>query len=153
SYQRSLQEAAKIKALAEADAEREARIGIARALAVEEQVRAYGGPQFQVLQQAVERFRSAVGKAGLGDVPKMVITGGGNGASNGNIGGGSYSAFEGLIAMLLSEKLQIDAKPNGHAANGNDEVKRIRQSILQGLAEHRSAKEDNGSDSALATNE
>jgi len=43
-YQRSIQEAQKIKALAEAEAEKEARIGIGRAIAIEEQVRAYGGP-------------------------------------------------------------------------------------------------------------
>ncbi|HVN15962.1 MAG TPA: SPFH domain-containing protein, partial [Anaerolineales bacterium] len=50
-YQRSIQQAAQIRALAEAEAERTARIGIAQALATEEQVRAYGGPQFQVTQQ------------------------------------------------------------------------------------------------------
>ncbi len=83
----------------------------------------------------------------------MVITGGGNGAANGNIGGGSYSAFEGLIAMLLSEKLQIETKPNGHVTTSGEEVKRIRQSILEGLAEHRSAKEDNGKDGETATKE
>src|SRR5215510_7348896 len=102
AYQRSLQEASKIKALAEADAEREARVGIGRAVAIEEQVRAYGGPQFQVLQQALDRFSQAVEKSGIDIVPRMVITNGGNGA-NGQ--GGSYSAFEALMAMLLSEKL------------------------------------------------
>ncbi len=130
AYQRSLQEAEKIKALAEADAEREARIGIARALAVEEQVRAYGGPQFQVMQQAMDRFSTAVEKAGVDIVPRMVIT---NGGANGT--GGSYSAFEGLMAMILSEKLDVEVKPDGadHSATDN-EVKRIRQSILQKLA-------------------
>lgn len=48
-YQRSLQQAAQIRVLAEADAEKAARIGIAQAIAIEEQVRAYGGPQFQVM--------------------------------------------------------------------------------------------------------
>src|SRR6476646_11629942 len=45
-YQRSIQQAAQIRALAEAEAEKVARIGIAQALATEEQVRAYGGPQY-----------------------------------------------------------------------------------------------------------
>ena len=109
--------------------DREARIGNARALAVEEQVRAYGGPQFQVLQQIMDRFSTAVEKSGIEIVPKMVITNGGNG--NGN--GGSYSAFEGLMSILLSEKLEPETKSNGtHEASG--EVKRIRQSILEKLA-------------------
>jgi uncharacterized membrane protein YqiK len=51
-YQRSIQQAAQIRALAEAEAEKIARIGIAQALATEEQVRAYGGPQFQVTRHA-----------------------------------------------------------------------------------------------------
>src|SRR5258708_24091052 len=95
AYQRSLQDAAKIKAIAEADAEREARIGIARALAIEEQVRAYGGPQFQVVQQVMERFSTAIEKSGVDVVPKMVIMGG-----NGDGKGGGYRAFEDMIAKL-----------------------------------------------------
>ena len=38
-------EAKKVQALAQAEAERAARVGIAQAMAIEEQVRAYGGPQ------------------------------------------------------------------------------------------------------------
>jgi hypothetical protein len=131
AYQRSLQEAAKIKALAEADAEREARIGIARAVAIEEQVRAYGGPQFQVLQQALDRFSAAIEKSGIDIVPKMVIN---NGANANGSSTGSGSAFEGLMAMLLSEKLNVDFKSNGHSNDEN--IQRIRQSILAGLAAH-----------------
>jgi uncharacterized membrane protein YqiK len=131
AYQRSLQDASKIKALAEADAEREARIGIARALAIEEQVRAYGGPQFQVLQQALDRFSAAVEKSGIDIVPKMVITNG-NGTGSGSY---SYSAFEALMAMVLSEKLTADTHDDGQN-KPNAEIERIRQSILQSLAEH-----------------
>jgi len=130
-YQRSLQEAAKIKALAEADAEREARIGIARALAIEEQVRAYGGPQFQVLQQVMDRFSSAIEKSGVDIVPKFVVSGG-----NGDKGGGGYSAFEALITMLLSEKILPETTPNapGSGIRDEGEVKRIRDSILTQIA-------------------
>jgi uncharacterized membrane protein YqiK len=138
AYERSLQEAAKIKALAEADAERAARIGIAQALAIEEQVRAYGGPQFQVIQQVMERFSTAIQTAGIDIVPKVVM--GGNGGS-----GGSSNALEGLLSLLLSDKLGVDVtkeNTNGHT-NGNSgdgapplspEITRLRESILQGLS-------------------
>lgn len=59
-YQRSIQQAAQIRTLAEAEAEKVARIGIAQALATEEQVRAYGGPQFQVTQTVLNRFAEAI---------------------------------------------------------------------------------------------
>lgn len=132
SFQRSLQEASKIKALAEADAEREARVGIAKAIAVEEQVRAYGGPQFQVLQQAMDRFSQAIERAGIDIVPKMVVAGNGNG----NGGSGSYSAFEGLMSILLSEKLGVSltGASSGGNAQLNEEIKRIRESVFKGLS-------------------
>ena len=77
-YQRSLQQAQQIRALAEAEAEKIARIGIAQALATEEQVRAYGGPQFQVTQQVLNRFAEAIQHSGVDVVPRVVV-GGSNG--------------------------------------------------------------------------
>ena len=59
-YQRAVQQAAQIRTLAEAEAERIARTGIAQAIATEEQVAAYGGPQFQVTQQVMNRFAEAI---------------------------------------------------------------------------------------------
>ena len=64
-----MQQAAQIRALAEAEAEKAARVGIAQAIAVEEQVRAYGGPQFQVTQQVMSRFAEAIERAGVDVVP------------------------------------------------------------------------------------
>ena len=77
-YQRSIQQAQQIRALAEAEAEKIARIGIAQALATEEQVRAYGGPQFQVTQQVLNRFAEAIQQSGVDVVPRVVV-GGSNG--------------------------------------------------------------------------
>src|SRR5512134_2510575 len=76
-YQRSIQQAAQIRALAEAEAEKIARIGIAQALATEEQVRAYGGPQFQVTQTVLNRFAEAIQQSGVDIVPRVLIKGNG----------------------------------------------------------------------------
>src|SRR5215216_4413840 len=103
-YQRALQQAATIRALAEAEAEKAARVGIAEAIAIEEKVRAYGGPQFQVTQQVMNRFAEAIETAGVDVVPRISISGsgsGGNGASSGS------SLMEGLLAMLLSDKIGV----------------------------------------------
>lgn len=115
-FQRSLQEANRIRAmaeaegsrvrtLAEAEAERAARVGVAQAIAVEEQVRAYGGPQFQLTQQVMNRFAEAIQESGIDMVPKIVI--GGNHSNGDSNGHGSFAAgnvVEALLAMLLSEK-------------------------------------------------
>lgn len=98
-YQRSLQQAQQIRALAEAEAEKIARIGIAQALATEEQVRAYGGPQFQVTQQVLNRFADAIQQSGVDVVPRVVV-----GGSNGEGGSTSSNVMEGLLTMLLSDR-------------------------------------------------
>ncbi len=98
-YQRSLQQAQQIRALAEAEAEKIARIGIAQALATEEQVRAYGGPQFQVTQQVLNRFAEAIQTSGVDVVPRVVV--GGNNAEGGST---SSNVMEGLLTMLLSDR-------------------------------------------------
>lgn len=95
-FQRSLQQASQIRALAEAEAEKLARIGIAQALATEEQVRAYGGPQFQVTQEVLNRFAEAIQQARVDVVPRIMI---------GGQQGGSGSIMEALMAMLLSERM------------------------------------------------
>jgi uncharacterized membrane protein YqiK len=123
-YQRSLQQAAQIRALAEAEAERTARIGIAQALATEEQVRAYGGPQFQVTQQVLQKFAEAIQQAGVDIVPRVLIKGGAEGDT------GTGSVIEALMAMLLSEKLGASvAEPTQRSPEAEALLQQIRESM------------------------
>jgi uncharacterized membrane protein YqiK len=154
-YERSLQDAARIKVLAEAKADQEARVGIARVLAVEEQVRAYGGPDHQVLQQVMDRFCQAVERSGVDVVPRLLIQGGGSDGGPGQ-GYGSTSAFEALITLLLADKAGLsmdDDRPR------SPEVERIRGEVLAGLVGregredvpvHRTGGEADGSSGAVA---
>jgi len=88
-------EAKRIKAMAEAEAERAARVGIAQAMAIEEQVRAYGGPQFQLVQQVMNRFAEAIESSKVDVVPKISMAG--------SAGGGNM--LESLLGILLSDKV------------------------------------------------
>jgi uncharacterized membrane protein YqiK len=88
-------EAKRIKSLAEAEAEKAARVGIAQAMAIEEQVRAYGGPQFQLVQQVMNRFAEAIQASQVDVVPKIQMTG--------SAGGGSL--VENLLGVLLSDRV------------------------------------------------
>ena len=126
-YQRALQQAATIRALAEAEAEKAARVGIAEAIAIEEKVRAYGGPQFQVTQQVMNRFAEAIEAAKVDVVPRISISGGGNG--NGASSGSSL--MEGLLAMLLSEKMGVQVNSSGNTAR--PEAAAMRDQIMQRL--------------------
>jgi uncharacterized membrane protein YqiK len=89
-------EAKKVRLLGESEADRAGRVGVAQALALEEQVRAYGGPQYQLVQQVMSRFAEAIEKSGSDVVPKIQM-------SNDGKGGGSL--VENLLALLLSGKL------------------------------------------------
>jgi uncharacterized membrane protein YqiK len=106
-------EADRISALAGAEAERAARVGIAQAMATEEQVRAYGGPRYQLTQQVMARFAEAIEHAGVDIVPRVVIgsrdghnaTGGQSDGTPLPMGGG---VFEALLAILLAERTGVD---------------------------------------------
>ncbi len=133
-YQRALQQASQIRALAEAEAERAARIGIAQAMAAEEQVRAYGGPQYQVLQQVVNRFSEAIERSGVDVVPKVVI-GGGGGNSAGTApasGAPGSNVLEGLVGLLLSERVGVNV--SSVATERNPAVEKLRNQISEKLA-------------------
>jgi len=128
-YQRSLQQAQQIRALAEAEAEKIARIGIAQALATEEQVRAYGGPQFQVTQQVLTRFAEAIQTSGVDVVPRVVVSGGNNAE-----GGSSTSSnvMEGLLTMLLSERFGVMADESAKAPR-SPEADALREQIRKDM--------------------
>lgn len=122
-YQRAVQQSSQIRILAEAEAEKAARIGIGQALAIDEQVRAYGGPQYQVTQQVMSRFAEAIQTAGVDVVPRVSISGAGAGNNN---------LMEGLMAMLLSDRLGVALNtPN---TPRSPEAEAMRKQIMESLA-------------------
>lgn len=157
-YQRSLQQAAQIRALAEAEsdkvkllasgdaqrvralgeaeADKAARVGVGQALAIEEQVRAYGGPQLQLTREVMSRFAQAIETSRVDVVPKIVVGGGAGGANGG--AGGNGSLLESLLAVLLSDKLGVGlatATPPGDGAGNDgwrDQIRREVQSPIKG---------------------
>jgi hypothetical protein len=128
-YARALQQAAQIRALAEAEAEKTARVGIGQAIAIEEQVAAYGGPQFQVTQQVMSRWAEAVQQSKAPVVPQVVVSGGGGTAT-------SSSVMEGLLTLLLSEKLGLEVSGSPQR-EPNAQADQLRAQIREGLKESR----------------
>ena len=132
-YQRSIQQAAQIRALAEAEAEKIARVGIAQALATEEQVRAYGGPQFQVTQTVLNRFAEAIQQSGVDVVPRVVVSGSGN-KGDGDGGTTNGSIMEALLTMLLSDRfgaLANEASQSPRSAQAETLREQIRKDMAK----------------------
>jgi uncharacterized membrane protein YqiK len=98
-------EAKRIQAIAGADAERTARVGIAQAMAIEEQVRAYGGPRLQLTQQVLNRFAEAIQISQVDVVPKILIAG-----HDGKEGGSPMTGnvMEALLTLMLSDRVGAD---------------------------------------------
>jgi len=131
-YQRSIQQAAQIRALAEAEAEKTARVGIAQALATEEQVRAYGGPQFQVTQTVLNRFAEAIQQSKVDVVPRVVV-----GADKES---GSGNIMEALLAMLLSDR--FGALANEAQGKRSEEAEQLRTEIRKSMTSGKADKKE-----------
>jgi uncharacterized membrane protein YqiK len=124
-------EANRIQVTAEAQGAAEARIGIGKAVAVNEQVKAYGGPGFQVAQDVMARIAEAIERSGVPLVPSTTI-------SLGDTGQGGNDAFSGLLGLLMTltsaEKLGIHVSAAG---SGNDEHEALVESIKKQLLAER----------------
>ncbi|MFO0727574.1 MAG: SPFH domain-containing protein [Myxococcota bacterium] len=121
-------EAKRVAALATAEANKVARVGLAQAMAIEEQVRAYGGPRFQLTQQVMNRFAEAIQGAGVDVVPKIMI----HGSPSGERGGGSSgNVMEGLLAMLLADKMEAETTTSPtQGTRGRSEAEALKREIL-----------------------
>jgi len=121
-------EAYKVKRIAEAQAEMKARLGIAQAIATKEQVNAYGGPQYQVIQDVMTKFTDAIKEGKINIVPNNVVTMGGTENS------GNVNAVESLLAVLLSEKIGVDFKIN---SEDSDFAKKMKEDIYKKMNEEK----------------
>jgi uncharacterized membrane protein YqiK len=144
-YQRSLQQAAQIQALADAEgkkvriladadaariqavggaeADRAARIGVAQAVAAEEQVRAYGGPRYQVAQAVLSRFAEAIEKSKVDIVPRVMVGGGGaDGSHTGNV-------LEALFSLFVANQVDGD----GASAAARPEVEAMKENVRKSV--------------------
>jgi len=121
-------EAKRIQAIAAADAERTARVGVAQAMAIEEQVRAYGGPRLQLTQQVLNRFAEAIQSSQVDVVPKILIAG-----QNGKEGGSPMTGnvMEALLTLMMSERLggDINTTPMPRNASADAIRKRIEDDM------------------------
>lgn len=128
-------EAFKIKVTAQSEAEKEARVGISKAIAAKEQVNAYGGPQYKVVSDVMASFANAVREGKIDIVPKTLVNAASSELSSG------VNAFESMLMLLLSDKLTEDKIDNNIEVS--EEVKKIRDEILTQISNLKEDKKEN----------
>lgn len=123
-------EAKRVELMANAEATKATRVGIAQAIAIEEQVRAYGGPKFQLTQQVMNRFAEAIEKSGIDIVPKIAMSG----AQDKDSQGGNNTMFESLLALFLSDKMGLEVSATPSAAS--KETQKIKDKLRSEAAKN-----------------
>ena len=125
-------DATRVKLIAQADAEKEAKVGIGKAIAIEEQVRAYGGPQLQLIQDVMGKLAAAVETAKIPIVPSTYVQMGGGGDGEGD--GGGANAFNLLMTLLATEKLSATGVTGQVDPEQAEAVRAIKASLREQIA-------------------
>lgn len=97
--------ASKIKLEGEAEASKESNVGLAKAQAIEAQVKAYGGAEYRVIQEITDKLADAVKNATVDIVPKTVVQMGSG--ENGNGAGGTGTVMDTLLKFITLDKLGV----------------------------------------------
>lgn len=94
--------ASRITLEGEAEASKESNVGLAKARAIDAQVKAYGGAEFRVIQEVTDKLSEAIKNAQVDIVPKTVVNMGGNDSSN-----SSSTILDALLKFITVEKLGV----------------------------------------------
>lgn len=110
--------AEKVKMEGEAQAAMESAVGLAKAKAIDAQVKAYGGAQFRVVQEITDKIAGAITNASVDIVPKTVVNMGGGSDSSGS---GSGTVMDTLLKFITIDKLGISLQNIAEAADKQEQ--------------------------------
>ncbi|WP_313077019.1 SPFH domain-containing protein [Lacrimispora sp.] len=99
--------ASKIKLEGEAEAFKESNVGLAKAQAIEAQVKAYGGAEFRVIQEVTDKLTDAIKNTTVDIVPKTVVQMGSSGDGSGSGSGGNSTVMDTLLKFITLDKLGV----------------------------------------------
>jgi uncharacterized membrane protein YqiK len=96
---------ARITLEGEAEASKESNVGLAKARAIDAQVKAYGGAEYRVIQEVTDKLSDAIKNSKVDIVPKTVVNMGGNG--NNENTNGSSTIMDTLLKFITLDKLGV----------------------------------------------
>ncbi len=103
--------AEKVRLEGEAEASKESNIGLAKAQAIDAQVKAYGGAQYRVVQEVTDKLSDAIKTTSVDIVPKTMV-------SMGNTEeGGTGTVIDALLKFITMQKLGVDLTDSSEAVS------------------------------------
>jgi uncharacterized membrane protein YqiK len=100
--------AAKIRLEGEAQASMESNVGLAKAQAIDAQVKAYGGAEYRVIQEVADKLTDAIKNSKVDIVPKTIVNmGGGSNDQNNNSCNNSSTIMDTLLKFITLDKLGV----------------------------------------------
>ncbi len=99
---------ARITLEGEAEASKESNVGLAKARAIDAQVKAYGGAEYRVIQEVTDKLSDAIKNSKVDIVPKTVVNMGGNADSGNN----SSTIMDTLLKFITLDKLGVSLDNN-----------------------------------------
>jgi uncharacterized membrane protein YqiK len=99
--------ASKIKLEGEAEAFKESNVGLAKAQAIEAQVKAYGGAEFRVIQEVTDKLTDAIKNTTVDIVPKTLVQMGNSENGSGSGSGGNSTVMDTLLKFITLDKLGV----------------------------------------------
>ena len=110
--------ASKVRLEGEADASKETNIGLAKAQAIDAQVKAYGGAQYRIIQEITEKLADAITNTSVDIVPKTMVSLGGGSADTGS---SSPMILDTLLRLITLDKLGISI-PEDKTMDSEDNI-------------------------------
>jgi len=117
----------KITLEGEAEASKESNVGLAKARAIDAQVKAYGGAEYRVIQDVSEKLADAIKSAKVDIVPKTVVNMGDN------KDGGSGTIIDTLLKFITLEKFGVTIKTDEIVENNVNVSSEIEEKMDNGL--------------------
>ncbi|HWQ58713.1 MAG TPA: SPFH domain-containing protein [Clostridia bacterium] len=119
--------ASKIRLEGEAEASKESNVGLARAQAIDAQVKAYGGAEFRVIQEVTDKLTDAIKNSKVDIVPKTVVN---MGAGEGGQGGANANGtvMDTLLKFITLDKLGVSLQHISEPSATAQAIQAITQS-------------------------
>lgn len=102
--------ASKVRMEGEAEASRESNVGLAKAQAIDAQVKAYGGAEYRIVQEIADKLSDAIKNAHVDIVPKTIVNMGSTGGQNNDGSSSNSTILDTLLKFITIEKLGVSLK-------------------------------------------